>query len=238
MSPKSRRTDIGIQFTMSFVALFMAATVYSIVRDFVTSQGPKIETTYFPIVTFPLKTDKIKRDRVRTCFALHPQKQRAGKPKGYFFWVQVFTGKGTGELSDLIPVAAYITDDKFHAISQEYENHDPGISWTRYYCFETPGTVSDKQAMHITGEARHDTAWVPWRTVSDIPPFEVPAIKKLSDPDDDGHLEFRPHTTPDQIPGNRYLLPNTFGSIWGFTPWASRLTLGLQNETSLRARLP
>lgn len=105
-------------------------------------------------------------------FWLHGLRKRepATDPR-YVFTLQT-------QLSEPIPISAYVCDDKFQDAGIHLKDHDVGAVWNRHYCFEMPGTITDTQWLRVSGHAKHvrllfGRRFPFWKTYTPIPDFEI-----------------------------------------------------------------
>lgn len=132
----------------------------------VTRFCPAFETWASPVVAFA-PVDTISRDATRVCFSLHIEKLHAAMPLKYSFFVEA-------RLSDRIPVAAYLVDDRLHRLKNaDLVSHPVGERWTRRYCFDLPQTVADLD-IRVTGTALHRRHPL-YDTPTPIPGFTIAA---------------------------------------------------------------
>ena len=113
----------------------------------VTRLCPALEASVSPVVAFA-PVDAIVRDHDRVCFVLHIEKLHAAVPMKYTFVAEA-------RLSDRIPVAAYLVDDRLVRLrNADLVTHPVGERWTRHYCFDLPQTVQDLD-IRVSGTALH-----------------------------------------------------------------------------------
>lgn len=163
------KTELFIVVMAHVFAFYLAVGLLAITGGAVYLFGPETETYLSPVVVFG-PTDGVTRDESKVCFTLHLTKVHAAVPLKYVFFIEA-------KLSERIPVAAYLVDDKDKKTAQDLKTHAVGTSWRRRYCFEMPATMPDDQEIRITGHAIHRRHPF-WNTVTEIQPFNVAQLQR------------------------------------------------------------